>query len=52
MNDFNKILKKSLLYPKKTRYIKTKHEREAIERISGSPRRTHRNFGQSQGPPI
>ena len=51
MNDFNKILKKSLLYPKKERYIRTKQEREAIDRMSGSPRRTARNFNQSQ-PPI
>ena len=30
MNDFNAMLKKSLLSPHKQRYVTTKHEHEAI----------------------
>lgn len=30
MNDFNAMLKKSLLSPRKQRYVTTKHEHEAI----------------------
>ena len=38
MNDFNSQLKKSLLTPRKHRYIATKHEQELMERASLSPK--------------
>ena len=32
-NVFNRVLKHSLVHPSRQRYIKTKHEREAIQRM-------------------
>ena len=34
LNDFNHVLKSSLLSPQKYRYVATKHEQEALQRQS------------------
>ena len=38
LNDFNAMLKKSLLCPRKQRYVSTRREHEAVQSISKSPR--------------
>ena len=38
LNDFNAMLKKSLLCPRKQRYVSTKREHQAMEKLSKSPR--------------
>lgn len=38
MNDFNRILNKSLMSPTKGRYVKTRHEQESLDRSAASPR--------------
>ena len=48
MNDFNSQLKKSLLTPRKHRYIATKHEQELLERASLSPKSLRKNFKNPQ----
>ena len=38
LNDFNAMLKKSLLCPRKQRYVTTKREHQAVEKLTKSPR--------------